>query len=58
MVFPDADVKFFLEASPAVRARRRYEELFQKGTDSSLDAVLSDQTKRRITTTPRGPSPP
>ena len=25
---------------------KRYEELFQKGTDSSLDAVLSDQTKR------------
>lgn len=46
VVFPDADVKFFLEASPAVRARRRYEELFQKGTDSSLEAVLSDQTKR------------
>jgi len=46
VVFPDADVKFFLEASPAVRARRRYEELFQKGTDSSLDAVLADQTKR------------
>jgi CMP/dCMP kinase len=46
VVFPDADVKFFLEANPGVRARRRYEELFQKGTDSSLDAVLSDQTKR------------
>ena len=46
VVFPDADVKFFLEANPAVRARRRYEELFQKGTDSSLDAVLTDQTKR------------
>jgi CMP/dCMP kinase len=46
VVFPDADVKFFLEASPTVRARRRYEELFQKGTDSSLDAVLADQTQR------------
>ena len=46
VVFPDADVKFFLEANPAVRARRRYEELFQKGTDSTLDAVLADQTKR------------
>jgi len=46
VVFPDADLKFFLEASPDVRARRRYEELFQKGTESSLDAVLADQTKR------------
>jgi cytidylate kinase len=46
VVFPDADLKFFLEASADVRARRRYEELFQKGSDSSLDAVLADQTKR------------
>src|SRR5215468_9311417 len=46
VVFPDADLKFFLEASPEVRARRRYEELFQKGGESSLDAVLADQTKR------------
>jgi cytidylate kinase len=46
VVFPDADLKFFLEANPDVRARRRYEELFQKGTESTLDAVLSDQTKR------------
>ncbi|HET9156249.1 MAG TPA: (d)CMP kinase [Myxococcaceae bacterium] len=46
VVFPDADLKFFLEASPDVRARRRYEELFQKGSDSSLDAVLADQVKR------------
>ena len=29
-----------------VRARRRYEELFQKGVDSSLGDVLADQTKR------------
>jgi CMP/dCMP kinase len=46
VVFPDADLKFFLEANPDVRARRRYEELFQKGTDSSFDRVLADQTKR------------
>ena len=46
VVFPDADLKFFLEASPDARARRRYEELFQKGVDTSLGDVLSDQTKR------------
>jgi CMP/dCMP kinase len=46
VVFPDADLKFFLEASSGVRARRRYEELFQKGTESTLEAVLADQTKR------------
>lgn len=46
VVFPDADLKFFLEASADVRARRRYEELFQKGAESTLDEVLADQTKR------------
>jgi len=46
VVFPDADLKFFLEASPEARARRRYEELFQKGVDISFDQVLADQTKR------------
>ncbi len=46
VVFPDADAKFFLEANPEVRARRRYEELFQKGVESSLEDVLADQMKR------------
>jgi cytidylate kinase len=46
VVFPDADVKFFLAASPEVRARRRFEELFQKGVESTLEEVLADQMKR------------
>jgi cytidylate kinase len=46
VVFPDADLKFFLHADPSVRARRRYEELFQKGVEKSLPAVLKEQTQR------------
>jgi CMP/dCMP kinase len=46
VVFPDADAKFFLEADPDTRARRRYEELFQKGVERSLHDVLTDQVKR------------
>lgn len=46
VVFPDADAKFFLVASPEVRARRRFEELFQRGTESTLEAVLVEQNKR------------
>lgn len=46
VVFPDADIKFFLQANPEVRARRRFEELFQKGVESSLQDVLADQTQR------------
>ncbi len=46
VVFPDADVKVFLFADPAVRARRRYEELFQKGHEKPLGDVLSEQNTR------------
>ncbi|MDQ3264351.1 MAG: (d)CMP kinase [Myxococcota bacterium] len=46
VVFPDADLKFFLDADPTIRARRRFEELFQKGVESSLQEVLTDQTQR------------
>jgi cytidylate kinase len=46
VVFPDADVKIFLSADPAIRARRRYEELFQKGHEKPVDQVLAEQEKR------------
>lgn len=46
VVFPDADVKVFLFADPQVRAKRRYEELFQKGHEKPVDEVLNDQNKR------------
>ncbi|OJH38929.1 (d)CMP kinase [Cystobacter ferrugineus] len=46
VVFPDADAKFFLEADPDIRARRRFEELFEKGVERSLPDVLADQVKR------------
>ncbi len=46
VVFPDADLKVFLFADPTVRARRRFEELFEKGVDKSIDQVLSEQNTR------------
>ncbi|HME91339.1 MAG TPA: (d)CMP kinase [Myxococcaceae bacterium] len=46
VVFPDADVKFFLHASPEIRARRRREELLHKGIARSLEEVLAEQAKR------------
>lgn len=45
VVFPDADVKFFLTADLAVRARRRFEELRQTGLQS-LEQVESDMRRR------------
>jgi len=46
VVFPDAAAKFFLTASPQVRAERRYLELKARGVDTNVDAVLKDQEKR------------
>ena len=39
VVFPEADVKFFLDATPGERARRRYEELRQRGEDVDYDKL-------------------
>ena len=46
VVLPDADLKVFLTASAAVRARRRCKELEEKGTPVSFESVLSDIEKR------------
>ncbi|MBE2252179.1 MAG: (d)CMP kinase [Myxococcus sp.] len=46
VVFPDADVKVFLFANPEIRAHRRFEELFQKGTEKPIDQVLDEQNRR------------
>jgi cytidylate kinase len=46
VVFPDADVKIFLDADPTIRARRRFEELFEKGVEKSLTQVQAEQDKR------------
>jgi CMP/dCMP kinase len=42
VVFPDADIKFFLDASVGERAGRRYLELIAKGAHPSLTKVESD----------------
>jgi len=42
VVFPDAQVKVFLTASPEERALRRHKQLKGKGTDASLADLLKD----------------
>lgn len=44
--FPNAQVKIFLTASPEERAKRRYEELTQKGEKVSYEKVLQDMIAR------------
>ena len=46
VVLPDAKIKIFLSASPECRARRRYEELIEKGMDVKFEDVLSDVVAR------------
>ena len=53
VVFPDAELKIFMTADPAVRAMRRYRELTAKGEKVSLEEIernirerdLADQTR-------------
>ena len=45
VVFPQADIKFFLDASPEIRARRRYLEINSK-TTQTLEEVRADMMRR------------
>lgn len=57
VVFPDADVKFFLTASPEERARRRYEELKGRGLEVDYAHVLAEQKERDDRDSQRADSP-
>jgi len=57
VVFPDAEAKFFLTATPRTRAERRYLELLAKGITCTFDEVLADQEKRDRDDSSRAASP-
>jgi cytidylate kinase len=46
VVCPHADIKFFITASPEVRAKRRYDEYIAKGMDVKYENVLTDVIAR------------
>ncbi len=46
VVFPDADLKVFLTATPEIRAERRYKQLIEKGIDANLRALSRDLRDR------------
>lgn len=56
-VFPDAELKIFVTASPEVRAQRRYDELKAKGADADYYAVLRNVQERDYIDTHREVSP-
>ena len=45
-VFPNADYKFFLIATPEERGNRRYKELVNKGYNVNLEEIIKDIIKR------------
>ena len=45
-VLPDAVLKIFMTASPDVRAKRRFDELMDKGVECDYDDILEDIKKR------------
>ena len=57
VVFPTAELKIFVTARPEVRARRRYEELKNKGQEMPYEEVLRDVEDRDYRDTHRAESP-
>jgi len=56
-VFPDADVKFYVDAHPRQRALRRHEELAQRGVASDLDTIEREIRERDHADSTRAESP-
>ncbi len=57
VVFPDAELKLFMTADPAVRARRRYDELTAKGQQVTLDEIERNVRERDAADMSRAISP-
>lgn len=57
VVFPQAELKLFLTASPEIRAQRRYDELAAKGESPVFAQVLADVEDRDYRDTHRAESP-
>lgn len=57
VVFPQAEVKFFMTARPEVRAQRRYLELKGRGAEVTLEEVLANIARRDLDDTTRAADP-
>ncbi len=56
-VFPDAELKIFVTASPEVRAQRRYDELTAKGQQCNFNEILRNVEERDYIDSHRSVSP-
>jgi len=57
VVFPEAPLKVYLDASPEERARRRYEELRARGEDADFDEILAGVRHRDAVDSTRATAP-
>lgn len=57
VVFPDAELKIFMTASPEIRAQRRFLEMHQKKMDTPFDEVLKNVVERDKMDSTRTDSP-
>jgi len=57
VVFPDAELKIFMTASPETRAQRRFDELQSKGDNVTYEEVLKNVQERDYIDTHRDDSP-
>lgn len=57
VVCPNADIKFFVTASPEVRAMRRHKEFLEKGLKSDYEEVLAQTKERDFRDTSRASAP-
>ena len=57
VVFPNAELKLFMTADPAIRAKRRYDELKAKGTEVSLEEIVENLRLRDHEDTTRKENP-
>ena len=57
VVFPNADYKFFVTASPEIRAKRRYDELMEKEGKANYDEILENLKQRDLIDSTRKESP-
>jgi CMP/dCMP kinase len=57
VVFPDAELKIFMTASPEIRAQRRYLELKEKGGEVDLNSILQNVEERDAIDSGREVSP-
>lgn len=56
-VFPDAELKLFMTADPLIRAKRRYDELKEKGIEVSLEEIKENLRQRDYEDTTREENP-